>query len=145
MEVMKKGGCIVMTIDGPKGPREVVGIGTIKLAQQMGAPIVIYGLSAHAKRLDTWDRLLWPRPFARGASRDPRADPDIQEHGLGRAPPARRRCADAPQRSALTNSAALRPTPCQLADPADRQPASSLPAHMQSSDEPEPVMEQRGT
>jgi lysophospholipid acyltransferase (LPLAT)-like uncharacterized protein len=67
MEVMKKGGCIVMTIDGPKGPREVVGLGTIKLAQQMNAPIVIYGLSAHAKRLDTWDHLLWPRPFARGA------------------------------------------------------------------------------
>lgn len=67
MEVMKKGGCIVMTIDGPKGPREVVGIGTIKLAQQMGAPIVIYGLSANAKRMDTWDRLLWPKPFARGA------------------------------------------------------------------------------
>ena len=67
MEVMKKGGCIVMTIDGPKGPREVVGMGTIKLAQQMGVPIVIYGLSANAKRLDTWDRLLWPRPFARGA------------------------------------------------------------------------------
>ena len=56
-----------MTIDGPKGPREVVGIGTIKLAQQMGVPIVIYGLSAHARRLDTWDRLLWPKPFARGA------------------------------------------------------------------------------
>lgn len=64
---MKKGGCIVMTIDGPKGPREVVGIGTIKLAQQMGVPILIYGLSANAKRMDTWDRLLWPRPFARGA------------------------------------------------------------------------------
>jgi lysophospholipid acyltransferase (LPLAT)-like uncharacterized protein len=67
MEVMKKGGCIVMTIDGPKGPREVVGIGTIKLAQQMNAPIIIYGLSANARRLDTWDRLLWPNPFARGA------------------------------------------------------------------------------
>lgn len=67
MEVMKKGGGIVMTIDGPKGPREVVGIGTIKLAQQMGAPILIYGLSAAAKRLDTWDHLLWPKPFARGA------------------------------------------------------------------------------
>jgi len=67
MEVMKKGGCIVMTIDGPKGPREVVGIGTIKLAQQMGVPILIYGLSANAKRMNTWDRLLWPRPFARGA------------------------------------------------------------------------------
>jgi len=67
MEVMKKGACVVMTIDGPKGPREVVGMGTIKLAQQMGVPIVIYGLSANAKRLDTWDRLLWPKPFARGA------------------------------------------------------------------------------
>jgi len=67
MEVMKKGGGIVMTIDGPRGPREVVGIGTIKLAQQMEAPIIIYGLSAHAKRLATWDRLLFPKPFARGA------------------------------------------------------------------------------
>src|SRR6185503_19807815 len=34
MEVMNKGGGIVITIDGPKGPPEVVGIGTIKLAQQ---------------------------------------------------------------------------------------------------------------
>jgi len=67
MEVMNKGGGIVITIDGPKGPPEVVGIGTIKLAQQMGVPIIIYGLSAHAKRLNTWDRLLWPKPFARGA------------------------------------------------------------------------------
>jgi lysophospholipid acyltransferase (LPLAT)-like uncharacterized protein len=67
MEVMKKGGGIVMTIDGPTGPPEVVGIGTIKLAQQMEAPILIYGLSAHAKRLNTWDRLLFPKPFARGA------------------------------------------------------------------------------
>jgi hypothetical protein len=67
MEVMNKGGGMVITIDGPKGPREVVGMGTIKLAQQMGVPIIIYGLSAHAKRLDTWDRLLWPRPFARAA------------------------------------------------------------------------------
>lgn len=67
MEVMKKGGGMVMTIDGPKGPREVVGIGTIKLAQQMNAPIVIYGLSANAKRLNTWDRLLFPNPFARAA------------------------------------------------------------------------------
>jgi lysophospholipid acyltransferase (LPLAT)-like uncharacterized protein len=67
MEIMKKGGCIVITIDGPKGPPEVVGLGAIKLAQQVGAPIVIYGLSAHAKRLNTWDRLLFPKPFARGA------------------------------------------------------------------------------
>lgn len=67
MDVMKKGGCIVITIDGPKGPPEVVGLGAVKLAQQMGVRIVIYGLSANAKRLKTWDRLLFPKPFARAA------------------------------------------------------------------------------
>jgi lysophospholipid acyltransferase (LPLAT)-like uncharacterized protein len=67
LEVIAKGGCIVITIDGPKGPPEVVGMGAIRLAQQMNAPIVIYGLSANAKRLNTWDRLLWPNPFARAA------------------------------------------------------------------------------
>lgn len=67
MEVMKKGGAMVITIDGPNGPPEVVGLGAIKLAQQMSAPIIVYGMSANAKRLNTWDRLLFPKPFARGA------------------------------------------------------------------------------
>jgi lysophospholipid acyltransferase (LPLAT)-like uncharacterized protein len=67
MEEIKRGGCIVITIDGPVGPPEIVGIGAIKLAQQMNAPIVVYGISANAKRLNTWDRLLFPKPFARGA------------------------------------------------------------------------------
>jgi lysophospholipid acyltransferase (LPLAT)-like uncharacterized protein len=67
MQVMNRGGGIVVTIDGPKGPPEVVGIGSIKLAQQMGAPIIIYGLSAHARRLNSWHRLLFPKPFARAA------------------------------------------------------------------------------
>lgn len=67
LQVMNKGGGVVVTIDGPKGPPEVVGIGAIKLAQQMGAPIVIYGLSANAKRMKSWDRLLFPAPFARAA------------------------------------------------------------------------------
>lgn len=67
MQVMNSGGGIVVTIDGPKGPPEVVGIGAVKLAQQMNAPIMVYGLSAQGRRLKTWDRLLFPRPFARGA------------------------------------------------------------------------------
>ena len=48
-------------IDGPKGPAEVVGMGAIKLAQQMEAPIVVYGLSAQGRKLKSWDRLLFPR------------------------------------------------------------------------------------
>ena len=90
MEVMKKGGCIVITIDGPKGPPEVVGMGTIKLAQQMGVPIVIYGLSANAKRLNTWDRLLWPNPFARAAVVIPEPIPTSKDMDSRRAAPARR-------------------------------------------------------
>ncbi|MBI1359483.1 MAG: DUF374 domain-containing protein [Alphaproteobacteria bacterium] len=67
MQVMNKGGGIVVTIDGPKGPPEVVGIGAVKLAQQMGAPIIVYGLSANCRRLNSWDRLLFPGLFARAA------------------------------------------------------------------------------
>jgi lysophospholipid acyltransferase (LPLAT)-like uncharacterized protein len=67
MDAMNKGGGVVITIDGPKGPREVVGMGTIKLAQQMGVPIIVYGLSAKATRINTWDRLLLPLPFGPGA------------------------------------------------------------------------------
>jgi lysophospholipid acyltransferase (LPLAT)-like uncharacterized protein len=64
---MRNGGGVVITIDGPKGPPEVVGLGAIKLAQQVGAQILVYGLAAEGKRLNTWDRLLLPRPFGRGA------------------------------------------------------------------------------
>lgn len=67
MQAMKNGGGVVVTIDGPNGPAEVVGMGTIKLAQQVGAPIIVYGLSAQGRRLMTWDRLLFPRLFSRGA------------------------------------------------------------------------------
>jgi lysophospholipid acyltransferase (LPLAT)-like uncharacterized protein len=67
MQHMGRGGAICLTVDGPRGPREIVGIGPVKLAQQLGMPIVIYGQSAVGKRLNTWDRLIWPLPFARGA------------------------------------------------------------------------------
>ena len=67
MLAMKTGGGVVVTIDGPNGPPEVVGMGAIKLAQQVGAPIIVYGLSAQGRRLMTWDRLLLPRLFSRGA------------------------------------------------------------------------------
>jgi lysophospholipid acyltransferase (LPLAT)-like uncharacterized protein len=67
LEAMSKGSGVIMTIDGPTGPAEIVGIGTIKLAQQMNAPIYVYGLSARGRRLDTWDRLIFPAPFSPGA------------------------------------------------------------------------------
>ncbi len=39
----------------------------MKLAQQMGAPIIVYGLSANCRRLNSWDRLLFPGLFAKAA------------------------------------------------------------------------------
>lgn len=66
LQAMRQGGGICVTIDGPKGPPEVVGVGAVKLAQQMGAPIIIFGVSTHGRRLATWDRLFVPNPFSRG-------------------------------------------------------------------------------
>ena len=140
MEVMKKGGCMVMTIDGPKGPREVVGIGTIKLAQQMGVPILIYGLSANAKRLDSWDRLLFPKPFARGAVVILEPIPtsksmDSEELRLRVENALKAATARADE------LAGLAPDTVQTDDP---KPALSA-ASAQPLDDAEPVMEHRGT
>lgn len=67
MQAMSKGSALFLTVDGPKGPRERVGVGAIKLAQQMKAPILIYGLSAKGRRMKSWDRQLFATPFSRGA------------------------------------------------------------------------------
>jgi hypothetical protein len=64
---MRRGASLIITVDGPKGPPGRVGVGAIKLAQQTGSHIIVYGLSARAYRLNSWDRLLLPLPFARAA------------------------------------------------------------------------------
>lgn len=65
---LQKGALVCITVDGPRGPAEEVGMGPIRLAQQVEAPILIYGISANGRRLDTWDRFLAPGLFARGAA-----------------------------------------------------------------------------
>lgn len=56
----------VITVDGPKGPAEVVKIGAVLLARLTRAPMIpmAYATSA-GKRMNTWDRFLVPRPFSR--------------------------------------------------------------------------------
>ena len=54
--------------DGPRGPAEIVSPGAVMIAQRAGVPILPYALSVKpASRLSTWDRLIIPYPFARGA------------------------------------------------------------------------------
>lgn len=57
---------VCITPDGPSGPRGSFHPGVIKLAQATGAAIVpIHVHYAAAWRLNTWDRLVIPKPFSR--------------------------------------------------------------------------------
>jgi hypothetical protein len=57
---------IAITPDGPRGPAQTVAPGVVYVAQRAKVPIVPVTVSAsRAWRLNTWDRFLIPKPFAR--------------------------------------------------------------------------------
>jgi lysophospholipid acyltransferase (LPLAT)-like uncharacterized protein len=57
---------IVMTPDGPRGPRREMAAGAIFLASKLGLPIVPVGVGvSSAYRLNTWDRFVIPMPWSR--------------------------------------------------------------------------------
>ena len=63
---LKKGSCIVITPDGPRGPREKVKAGISQIALLAEAPVVAVGLRAdRAWRLRSWDGFMIPKPFAK--------------------------------------------------------------------------------
>lgn len=62
----KNGKDLIITPDGPRGPRYSMQPGVIKLAQTTGLPILpITLLVDECWRLKTWDRLIIPKPFTR--------------------------------------------------------------------------------
>jgi lysophospholipid acyltransferase (LPLAT)-like uncharacterized protein len=65
VKLIRAGGDIAITPDGPRGPRYSLGPGVILLAQTTGASIV----PAHASfsrcfRMKTWDGFIIPLPFS---------------------------------------------------------------------------------
>ena len=61
------GGCIVITPDGPKGPRQRLGDGPLTLAKLSDAPLMSCIFSVkHRKIIDSWDRFVVPLPFGKG-------------------------------------------------------------------------------
>lgn len=65
-QMMKNGVSIVTTSDGPVGPRFEVKTGTVVMARIGGAPLVPIACAAkRAWYMDTWDRFVIPKPFAR--------------------------------------------------------------------------------
>ena len=68
LRILKNGGGICITPDGPRGPAEIAQNGPIIMAQRTDAPILPYAiLSAPRHRLNTWDGFRIPYPFTRGA------------------------------------------------------------------------------
>ncbi|MCR9245710.1 MAG: lysophospholipid acyltransferase family protein [bacterium] len=65
-DAVREGTPVVITPDGPRGPRHCMNSGPAWLARQTGAPM--FGLAVavdRAWRLKSWDRLVIPKPFAR--------------------------------------------------------------------------------
>lgn len=63
---LQQGSTVVITPDGPRGPRHVVNIGVAWLAKETGLPILTLGVAADpAWHLRSWDRFTIPKPRAR--------------------------------------------------------------------------------
>ncbi len=67
IRLARKGHTLGVTPDGPKGPAEVVQMGTVKLSMKSGLPIraISYATKRHW-RAHSWDRFYIPKPLTRG-------------------------------------------------------------------------------
>ena len=65
-KVAKSGKDLIITPDGPRGPRYSMQPGVIKLAQTTGLPLLPISLFfENCWRLKTWDRFVIPKPFSK--------------------------------------------------------------------------------
>ncbi|PUB11502.1 lysophospholipid acyltransferase family protein [Yoonia sediminilitoris] len=65
---VKEGVSIGLTADGPTGPALKVKDAPLEWARITGMPIYCYAFSTtRSTRADTWDKMLVPKPFGRGA------------------------------------------------------------------------------
>ena len=64
---LQAGEHVLITPDGPRGPRRRAAAGAAQLAGLSGAPILPVGAQTSRRRvLPTWDRMVVPLPFGRG-------------------------------------------------------------------------------
>lgn len=60
-------GCIVITPDGPRGPRQRLGDGPLRLAKLTGAPLMPCTFAVRNRKIfGSWDRFVLPLPFGKG-------------------------------------------------------------------------------
>jgi lysophospholipid acyltransferase (LPLAT)-like uncharacterized protein len=66
--VIEDGRTAAFTIDGPKGPRYIAKPGPVLLARNTQTPLVAFHLAVQrAWVLNSWDRLMIPKPFSKVA------------------------------------------------------------------------------
>jgi len=67
---LENGWIVAFTLDGPRGPRHLVKPGPALLAKATGVPMVGFHIAlADAWVLNTWDKLMIPKPFSRALMR----------------------------------------------------------------------------
>ena len=65
---LEMGHAVAFTIDGPRGPRYVAKPGPVLLAKKTGLPIGCFYIAVEkAWVLNSWDRMIIPKPFSRVA------------------------------------------------------------------------------
>ena len=65
LEALSAGHIVGITPDGPRGPREKLQAGAIRIAQHAGAPIAPMAISvSRGKLMKSWDRFLLAWPFS---------------------------------------------------------------------------------
>jgi lysophospholipid acyltransferase (LPLAT)-like uncharacterized protein len=73
---LEQGWIVAFTLDGPKGPRHVVKPGPVMLARATGVAMVGFHIAlTDAWVLNTWDKLMIPKPFSRALMRVGRVIP----------------------------------------------------------------------
>jgi lysophospholipid acyltransferase (LPLAT)-like uncharacterized protein len=67
---IEAGYTVAFTIDGPRGPRFITKPGPVLLARSAKVPMAVFHIAIdRAWVLNTWDRLLVPKPFSRALMR----------------------------------------------------------------------------
>ena len=68
LAVLQAGQHVLITPDGPRGPSRRAAPGVAQIAGLSGVPVLPVGAQAsRRRRLPTWDRMVVPLPFGRGA------------------------------------------------------------------------------
>jgi lysophospholipid acyltransferase (LPLAT)-like uncharacterized protein len=86
---LQEGWTVAFSLDGPRGPRHKVKPGPVALARSSAVPLTMFHMAVdRAWVLNTWDRLIIPKPFSRVLIRfgkmivvPPNApDPDLEHY-----------------------------------------------------------------